>query len=62
MPGPVQSVLPNATGMSAQDASLVTVGSFPTTTNAIAIQRVADLMWDDALTPKAVNVPKMIIK
>lgn len=62
MPGPVQSVLPTATGMSAQDASLVTVGSFPTTTNAIAIQRVADLMWDDALTPKAVNVPKMIIK
>jgi NitT/TauT family transport system substrate-binding protein len=62
MPGPVQSVLPAATHMSAQDASLVTVGSFPTTTNSIAIQRVADLMWDDALTPKAVNVPKMIIK
>jgi hypothetical protein len=48
--------------MSAQDATLVTFGSFPTTTNAIAIQRVADLMWDDALTPKAVNVPKMIIR
>jgi NitT/TauT family transport system substrate-binding protein len=62
MPGPVQGVLPAATGMTAQDASLVTVGSFPTTTNPIAIQRVADLMWDDALTPKAVNVPKMIIK
>lgn len=62
MPGPVQSVLPSATGMSMQDASLVTVGSFPTTTNAVAIQRVATLMWDDALTPKPVDVPKMIIK
>jgi NitT/TauT family transport system substrate-binding protein len=44
MTGQVQQLLPSATGMSAQDADLITIGSYPTGTSALALERVVRLM------------------
>jgi NitT/TauT family transport system substrate-binding protein len=44
MTGQVQALLPSATGMSAQVADLITIGSYPTSTNVLSLQRVVRLM------------------
>src|SRR5215469_5230741 len=57
--GPVQSVLPQLTGMTAGDASLVTLGSYPTTLNVGQVQRVATLMYDSGMTTSLLDVSAM---
>jgi NitT/TauT family transport system substrate-binding protein len=47
--GPVQTVLPQLTGMRTQDAALVTLGTYPTSLNVSEVQRVATLMYDSGM-------------
>jgi NitT/TauT family transport system substrate-binding protein len=42
--GQVQAVLPGATGMTAQDADLVTVGTYPTSTSTAGLEEVVRLL------------------
>ncbi len=44
MTGQVQRCCRSATGMSAQDADLITIGSYPTSTSALGLERVVRLM------------------
>ncbi len=61
--GQVQQLLPSATGMSAQDADLVTIGSFPTATSALGLERVVRLMSNFNMISlgHAPAVPPMIV-
>ena len=45
VPGPVRAQLAHS-GLGMQTASLVTIGSYPTTLDAASLQRVADLMFN----------------
>jgi NitT/TauT family transport system substrate-binding protein len=54
--GPVQAVLPSLTGMSARDAALITLGTYPISLNFGQIQRVAQLMYDSGMVPTPVNM------
>jgi NitT/TauT family transport system substrate-binding protein len=57
--GPLQSMLPHFTGMTAQDAALETLGSFPTSLSVGQVQRVADLMYDAGVISSPLNVSRM---
>ena len=61
--GQVQQLLPSATGISAQDADLITIGSYPTVTSVIALQRVVRLMsnFDMIKLGHAPGVPPMLV-
>jgi NitT/TauT family transport system substrate-binding protein len=54
--GPVQSVLPQLTGMNAGSAALITLGTYPTSVNVGQVQRVAGLMYDSGMINNPVNV------
>jgi NitT/TauT family transport system substrate-binding protein len=54
--GPLQAMLPHLAGMSAQDAALLTLGSFPTSLAIAPIQRVADFMYDAGLIGRPLSV------
>lgn len=60
MRGPVQAVLPSFTGMKAQQASLVTLGSYPTFLNVGQVQRVAELMYDSGMISNPLNVSTLV--
>ena len=57
--GSLQAVLPHLTGMSTQDAALVTIGSFPTSLSVGQVQRVADLMYDSGVISTPLSVSKL---
>jgi NitT/TauT family transport system substrate-binding protein len=57
--GPLQAMLPHFTGMSAQDAALETLGSFPTSLSVSQIQRVADLMYDSGVISRPLSVSRL---
>lgn len=64
MTGQVQQLLPSATGMTAQDADLITIGTYPTSTNVLSLERVVRLMSDFGMLGKpgqAPNVPPMVM-
>jgi NitT/TauT family transport system substrate-binding protein len=54
--GVVQSVLPDLVGMSAQEAALATLGTYPTSLNVGQVQRVAELMYDSGMISNQLNV------
>lgn len=60
--GQIQRLLPSATGMSAQDADLITIGSYPTSTSALDLERVVRLMTNFNMISlsSAPSVPPMI--
>jgi NitT/TauT family transport system substrate-binding protein len=60
LPGPVEAVLAQHSGMSMETASLVTIGSYPTTLNAASLQRVADLMFTFGRLGRTLNVASMV--
>jgi NitT/TauT family transport system substrate-binding protein len=62
--GQVQSLLPKSTGMSVQDADLITIGSYPTTTSAMSLEQVVRLMtnYNMIKLDDAPDVPQMIVK
>lgn len=62
MTGPVQHILPGYAGLTAQEAALVTIGSYPTATNANNLQRVAQLLWEDGALRSAVVVAPMMAR
>ncbi len=64
MVGQVQAILPKTTGMSTEDADLSTVGSYPTSTSAINLERVVRLMsnFDMISSAQIPSVPPMIVK
>lgn len=57
--GSLQAMLPHLTGMSTQDAALVTIGSYPTSLSVGQVQRVADLMLDSGVISAPLNVGKL---
>ncbi len=61
--GQVQALLPSATHMSAQDADLITIGSYPTSTSANTLERVVRLMANFNMIPllQAPAVAPMIV-
>jgi NitT/TauT family transport system substrate-binding protein len=61
MPGPVQAVLPKYTGASAQEAALVTIGTYPLSTIPASVQRTADLMDTEGMIRRRLNVAAMIV-
>jgi NitT/TauT family transport system substrate-binding protein len=54
--GPVQGVLPDLTGITKDDAAMVTLGTYPTSLNVGQVQRVAALMYDAGMTSSEVVV------
>lgn len=54
--GPVQAVLSHLTGMNTGYASLVTLGTYPTSVNVSQVQRVASLMYDSGMVSNPVSV------
>jgi NitT/TauT family transport system substrate-binding protein len=54
--GRVQTVLSHLTGMSARNAALVTLGTYPTSLNVGQVQRVATLMYDSGMIRKPISV------
>jgi len=54
--GPVQTVLPQLTGMRTGEAALVTLGTYPSSLNVNEVQRVATLMYDSGMISNPINV------
>ncbi|MGB6454896.1 MAG: ABC transporter substrate-binding protein [Streptosporangiaceae bacterium] len=63
MTGQIQQILPKTTGMSVADADLSTIGSYPTSTSAINLERVVRLMSDLNMfgSGQVPKVPPMIV-
>jgi NitT/TauT family transport system substrate-binding protein len=65
MTGQVQQLLPSATGMTAEDADLITIGTYPTSTNMLSLERVVRLMNDSnmffAQGLQIPSVPQMVV-
>jgi NitT/TauT family transport system substrate-binding protein len=59
---PVQTALTDYARMTKETASLVTVGDYPTTLNAVSVQRVATLMSFYGALPHPLSVANMIFK
>jgi NitT/TauT family transport system substrate-binding protein len=60
MAGPVQNLLPGYTGMSKLDAEVVTVGSYPSSTNSSDLQRVSQLLYDQGILDNPIAVGKLL--
>jgi NitT/TauT family transport system substrate-binding protein len=54
--GPVQGVLPGLTGMTPDDAALITLGTYPSSVNVGQVQRVAELMYDSGMINNQVSM------
>jgi NitT/TauT family transport system substrate-binding protein len=57
--GSLQTMLPRFTGMSTQNAALITIGSFPTSLSVGQVQRVADLMYVTGVISTPLSVSKL---
>jgi NitT/TauT family transport system substrate-binding protein len=64
--GKVQGVLPGTTGISTQEADMITIGSYPTSTSVPSLQAVVRLMANSGMIPTTnplpPNVGPMIVK
>jgi NitT/TauT family transport system substrate-binding protein len=64
--GQVQPVLRSNAGMTTQDADLITIGSYPTSTSIPSLQGVVRLMSDERMVSTSVlgelNIGKMLVK
>jgi NitT/TauT family transport system substrate-binding protein len=61
MAGPIQQTLHTDAAMSQQEAAMVTIGTFPTSTNASDLDRVTRLMIEASLLKSPPNVGRMIV-
>jgi len=61
-PGTAQSVLRTLPDMSAEDASLVTIGQYPTFLSVGQVQRVADLMYGTGMISTAISVKELLLR
>jgi NitT/TauT family transport system substrate-binding protein len=64
MTGQIQQILPSTAGMTVADADLSTLGSYPTSTSAINLERVVRLMvnFDMITSAQPPKVSAMIVK
>jgi NitT/TauT family transport system substrate-binding protein len=63
MPGPIQTVLPEwIKGLKAQEADLVTTGTYPLSTVVANLQRTAGLVAIEGMTQTEINVSTMLVK
>jgi NitT/TauT family transport system substrate-binding protein len=60
MRGPVEAALPSFAGISAQDAALITLGTYPTFLSVGQVQRVANLMYNSGMISAPVNVSSLV--
>jgi NitT/TauT family transport system substrate-binding protein len=60
-PGTVQSVLRTLPEMSSREASLVTIGQYPTFLSVGQVQRVADLMYGTGMINTILSVKNMLL-
>jgi NitT/TauT family transport system substrate-binding protein len=58
--GSLPAMLPHLTGMSMQDAALVTIGSYPTSLIVGQVQRVADLMYNSGMINTPLSVSRLV--
>jgi len=61
-PGTVQSVLRTLPEMSAREASLVTIGQYPTFLSVGQVQRVADLMYGTGMINTTIAVKNLLLR
>jgi len=61
-PGTVQSVLRTLPEMSSREASLVTIGQYPTFLSVGQVQRVADLMYGTGMIRATLSVKNMLLR
>ncbi len=62
MAGPVQQTLQTSpVGLTKEQAALVTIGTFPTSTNASDLDRVARIMYEEHLLKNPLGVGRMIV-
>jgi len=61
-PGTVQQVLRTLPDMSARDASLVTIGQYPTFLSVGQVQRVADLMYGTGMISTTISVKDLLLR
>jgi len=61
-PGTAQSVLRTLPDMSARDASLVTIGQYPTFLSVGQVQRVADLMYGTGMISSTISVKNLLLR
>jgi NitT/TauT family transport system substrate-binding protein len=61
-PGTAQSVLRTLPDMSARDASLVTIGQYPTFLSVGQVQRVADLMYGTGMISTTMSVKNLLLR
>jgi NitT/TauT family transport system substrate-binding protein len=59
---PLQGPLEHDAGLDRQTAALVTTGTYPTTLNPAALQRVASLMFSYNMLPAPLSVSRMIAR
>lgn len=59
-PAPLEAVFRHYAGMSREEASLITVGQYPTTLKVTSLQRVADLMQFYGAITHSLNVSRML--
>ncbi|MGO8959122.1 MAG: ABC transporter substrate-binding protein [Streptosporangiaceae bacterium] len=62
MAGPIQQTLQTSVGLSREEAAMVTIGTFPTFTNASNLDRVTRLMFEANLLKSPPNVVRMIVR
>jgi NitT/TauT family transport system substrate-binding protein len=60
MRGPVQAALPSFAGFSAQNAALITLGTYPTFLSVGQVQRVATLMYNSGMISAPLNVSSLV--
>lgn len=61
LPGPVHAVVAGYPGMTMRAASLITIGSYPTSLSAANLQRVAGLMFNSGVLVSTLNVAPLIV-
>ena len=62
MAAPLQTALTKSTGLKAQAAAMITLGSYPTTTSAQNLQRVVQLMYNYGTLPSNFSVKSIVVK
>jgi NitT/TauT family transport system substrate-binding protein len=60
--GPVQAMLTSTAGVSAGDAPLITLGTYPTFFSIGQVQRVADLMYDAGMLTTSLQVKDLALR
>jgi NitT/TauT family transport system substrate-binding protein len=60
MRGPVVASLPSFAGISAQDAALISLGTYPTFLSVGQVQRVATLMYNSGMISSPLNVSSLV--